>query len=134
MTSNLAGDPAAHFKTEFINRIDDMIRFRSLTEDDLRFIVNIQLDRLRVRLTDRRLTLEVTEEAMQLLAHEGFDPAFGARPLKRVIQREIGDRAAVLILEGKVTEGGTLRVGVAPGDGPDGDPTLHVEPVEFSQS
>ena len=119
MTSNLPGDPAAHFKPEFINRIDDMIRFRSLTEDDLRHIVDIQLERLRERLADRRLTLEVTEQAMQLLAHEGFDPAFGARPLKRVIQREIGDRAAVLILEGAVNEGGSLRVDVSTGDDPD---------------
>ena len=134
MTSNLPGDPAAHFKPEFINRIDDMIRFRSLTEGDLRFIVTIQLERLRSRLADRRLTLEVTDEAMNLLAHEGFDPAFGARPLKRVIQRQIGDRAAVLILEGRVNDGGGLRVGVVPGDGPDAKPMLVVEPVDLSES
>ena len=101
MTSNLPGDPAAHFKPEFLNRIDDMIRFRSLTEVDLRRIVDIQLERVRERLADRRLSLDVTDEAMEIPAHEGFDPAFGARPLKRVIQREIGDRAAVLILEGR---------------------------------
>ena len=95
------------------------IRFRSLTEDDLRHIVDIQLERLRERLADRRLTLDVTEQAMQLLAHEGFDPAFGARPLKRVIQREIGDRAAVLILEGAVNEGGSSRVDVSASDDPD---------------
>ena len=100
----------AFFKPEFINRVDDIIRFRSLTEDDLRQIVEIQLDRLRERLTDRRIGLDVTDAAMSLLAHEGFDPAFGARPLKRVIQREIGDRAAVLILEGKAIEGSTIRV------------------------
>ncbi len=134
MTSNLPGDPAAHFKPEFINRIDDMIRFRSLTEHDLRSIVDIQLDRLRRRLADRRLTLEVTDEALELLAHEGFDPAYGARPLKRVIQREIGDRAAVLILEGRVTEGGGLRVSVDPGDGPDAESVLVVEPGDFSES
>ena len=110
MTSNLPGDPMAFFKPEFINRVDDIIRFRSLTEDDLRQIVEIQLDRLRERLTDRRIGLDVTDAAMSLLAHEGFDPAFGARPLKRVIQREIGDRAAVLILEGKAIEGSTIRV------------------------
>ena len=119
MTSNLQGDPADYFKPEFINRVDDIIRFRSLTEDDLRHIVEIQLERLRERLADRRITLEVTDEAMGLLAREGFDPAFGARPLKRVIQRTIGDRAAVLLLEGHVAEGGTIRVdaGAADADG-----------------
>jgi ATP-dependent Clp protease ATP-binding subunit ClpB len=110
MTSNLPGDPMAFFKPEFINRVDDIIRFRSLTEADLRHIVEIQLDRLRERLAERRIGLDVTDEAMSLLAHEGFDPAFGARPLKRVIQREIGDRAAVLILEGRAPEGSTIRV------------------------
>ncbi|HEY5663005.1 MAG TPA: AAA family ATPase [Ilumatobacter sp.] len=117
MTSNLPGDPHSFFRPEFINRVDDMIRFRALTEADLRHIVDIQLERLRRRLADRRLTLEVTDDAKELLAREGFDPAFGARPLKRVIQREIGDRAAVLILEGKVADGDTLRVTTAPGDG-----------------
>jgi ATP-dependent Clp protease ATP-binding subunit ClpB len=132
MTSNLPGDPAAHFKPEFINRIDDMIRFRSLTEVDLRRIVDIQLERIRERLADRRLSLEVTDEAMDVLAHEGFDPAFGARPLKRVIQREIGDRAAVLILEGRATEGCTIRVSV--GGASDDEPTLSVESVDFSEN
>jgi len=110
MTSNLPGDPMAFFKPEFINRIDDIIRFRALTEDDLSSIVEIQLALLRQRLADRRITLDVTPEATALLAHEGYDPAFGARPLKRVIQREIGDRAAVLLLEGKVGEGDTIVV------------------------
>jgi ATP-dependent Clp protease ATP-binding subunit ClpB len=110
MTSNLPGDPLAFFKPEFINRVDDIIRFRALTEDDLRHIVEIQLARLRERLAERRITLEVTDAAMAVLAREGFDPAFGARPLKRVIQREIGDRAAVLILEGKAGDGATIRV------------------------
>jgi ATP-dependent Clp protease ATP-binding subunit ClpB len=110
MTSNLPGDPAAFFKPEFINRVDDIIRFRPLTEEDLRPIVAIQLDRLRARLADRRVGLNVTDQAMSALAREGYDPAFGARPLKRVIQRELGDRAAMLLLEGQLTEGGTLIV------------------------
>jgi ATP-dependent Clp protease ATP-binding subunit ClpB len=110
MTSNLQGDPMAFFKPEFINRVDEIIRFRALTEADLAHIVEIQLEALRGRLADRRIGLEVTEAATALLAHEGYDPAFGARPLKRVIQREIGDHAAVLILEGKVTDGGTIVV------------------------
>jgi len=117
MTSNLPGDPHDFFKPEFINRVDDIIRFRALTEDDLRHIVEIQLGRLRERLGDRRITLDVTDAAMAWLASEGFDPAFGARPLKRVIQREIGDRAAILILEGRAAEGSTVRVDA----GTDGD-------------
>ncbi|MEO1057082.1 MAG: AAA family ATPase [Actinomycetota bacterium] len=110
MTSNLPGDPLEFFKPEFINRIDDIIRFRSLSEADLERIVEVQLGRLRSRLADRRIELDVDAEAMAQLAREGFDPAFGARPLKRVIQREIGDQASLLILEGKVQEGGTLVV------------------------
>jgi ATP-dependent Clp protease ATP-binding subunit ClpB len=112
MTSNLPGDPLDFFKPEFINRIDEIIRFRPLTEEDLELIVDIQLERWRARLAERRIALEVSTEAMAVLAREGFDPAFGARPLKRIIQREIGDQAAMLLLEGKVTDGGTIRVDV----------------------
>jgi ATP-dependent Clp protease ATP-binding subunit ClpB len=100
----------AFFKPEFINRVDEIIRFRALTEADLGAIVEIQLAHLRERLAERRIGLEVTPAATALLAHEGYDPAFGARPLKRVIQREIGDRAAMLVLEGKVGEGGAIVV------------------------
>jgi ATP-dependent Clp protease ATP-binding subunit ClpB len=110
MTSNLQGDPLAFFKPEFINRVDEIIRFRSLTEDDLSRIVGIQLGHLRKRLADRRLNLEVTDTAMALLAHEGYDPSFGARPLKRVIQRELSDPIAGMILEGKVGDGDTITV------------------------
>jgi ATP-dependent Clp protease ATP-binding subunit ClpB len=117
MTSNLPGDPMAFFKPEFINRVDDIIRFRALTEDDLRHIVGIQLSHLRQRLADRRIGLDVTDAAMAALAADGFDPAFGARPLKRVIQRELGDRAAVLILEGRAPEGSTIRVDTTDDDG-----------------
>ncbi|MCB1014290.1 MAG: AAA family ATPase, partial [Acidimicrobiales bacterium] len=87
MTSNLPGDPRDFFKPEFVNRVDDIIRFRSLTQDDLTEIVRIQLDVLTRRLEARRIGLEVTPAAEALLAAEGFDPAYGARPLKRVIQR-----------------------------------------------
>jgi ATP-dependent Clp protease ATP-binding subunit ClpB len=110
MTSNLPGDPQMFFKPEFINRIDEIIRFRSLTKEDLAHIVIIQLEKLRERLLARRITLEVTPDAVALLAAVGFDPDFGARPLKRVIQREIGDRASVLILEGKVGEDSAIVV------------------------
>ncbi len=110
MTSNLPGDPRDFFKPEFVNRVDDIIRFRALTEDDLASIVRIQLDILRRRLDARRITLDVTPAAEALLAKEGFDPAFGARPLKRVIQREIGDRLALALLDGKYAEGDTVVV------------------------
>jgi ATP-dependent Clp protease ATP-binding subunit ClpB len=110
MTSNLPGEPSEFFKPEFINRIDDIIRFRALTEADLERIVEVQLARLRDRLAERRLTLDIDAAAMAQLAREGFDPAFGARPLKRVIQREIGDKASFLILDGSVADGGTIKV------------------------
>jgi ATP-dependent Clp protease ATP-binding subunit ClpB len=110
MTSNLPGDPGEFFKPEFINRVDDIIRFRALTEADLERIVKIQLESVRKRLADRRIMLDVDDAAMTQLAREGFDPAFGARPLKRVIQREIGDKASMLILGGEVADGGTINV------------------------
>ncbi len=110
MTSNLAGDPSTFFKPEFINRVDDIIRFRALTEDDLRRIVTIQIERLRVRMAERRITLSITDVALDWLAHEGYDPSFGARPLKRVIQREIADPAALMILGGQVGDGDTITV------------------------
>jgi ATP-dependent Clp protease ATP-binding subunit ClpB len=108
MTSNLPGDPREFFKPEFINRIDDIVRFRELSEDDLQAIVEIQLAQLRARLDERRIALVVTDDASAALAREGFDPAFGARPLKRVIQREIGDRLALELLEGRFAEGDTV--------------------------
>ena len=112
MTSNLPGDPRSFFKPEFVNRIDDIVRFRELTEDDLAAIVEIQLRALGERLADKRLTLRVTDAAKAALAREGYDPAFGARPLKRVIQREIGDRLAIALLEGRFSEGDTVVVDV----------------------
>ncbi|HEY4608740.1 MAG TPA: ATP-dependent chaperone ClpB [Ilumatobacteraceae bacterium] len=121
MTSNLQGDPSSFFKPEFINRVDDIIRFRSLTEDDLSRIVVIQLAHLRKRMAERRLTLNVTDAALAQLAHDGYDPSFGARPLKRVIQRDISDPAALLILEGKAVEGDTITV-----DAVDGRITVNV--------
>jgi ATP-dependent Clp protease ATP-binding subunit ClpB len=112
MTSNLPVEPREYFKPEFLNRIDEIIRFRALDRDDLRRIVDIQLRHLHDRLADRRVELEVGDAAKDLLAERGYDPAFGARPLRRLIQRELGDRIALAILEGKVGEGDTARVDV----------------------
>ena len=120
MTSNMPGDPRDHLRPEFVNRIDDIVRFRELTEDDLEPIVKIQLDHLRRRLDAKRITLEVTDAARATLAKLGYDPAFGARPLKRVIQREVGDRVASAILEGHLLDGETATLDV----GADGELTL----------
>ena len=113
MTSNLPGDPRDFFKPEFINRVDDIIRFRSLSEEDLYAIVKVQLELLRKRLDVKRIALDIDDAAMAQLAREGYDPSFGARPLKRIIQREIADPAAILILDGGIAEGG--RITVRPG-------------------
>ncbi|MBV6507421.1 MAG: Chaperone protein ClpB [Acidimicrobiales bacterium] len=115
MTSNLAGEPADFFKPEFMNRIDDVVRFRALEPGDLRKIVDIQLRELKKRMAERRIDLEVTDSAKDHLATEGYDPAFGARPLKRLIQREIGDKLALALLEGKVADGDTATVEVVDG-------------------
>jgi ATP-dependent Clp protease ATP-binding subunit ClpB len=113
MTSNLPGDPIDHFRPEFVNRIDEIVRFRALTEADLTPIIDIQLDHLRDRLAARRIELEVTDTAKTVLAREGYDPAFGARPLKRVIQREVADRLASALLEGQVVDGDTVVLDAA---------------------
>ena len=110
MTSNLPGDPIEYFRPEFVNRIDEIVRFRSLTEEDLGQIVEIQLEHLVQRMADRRITLQVTPAARTWLATRGFDASFGARPLKRLIQREIADKSAVLILEGSVADDGAIKV------------------------
>ncbi len=115
MTSNIPGEPIEFFKPEFINRIDEIVRFHALTEADLERIVTIQLGGLRRRLSERRLTLEVTPAAEAWLAQAGFDPDFGARPLRRVIQREVEDPLALALLEGRYPEGSTVIVDAADG-------------------
>ena len=95
----------ASFKPEFLNRLDDIIIFEALSKEELGEIVGIQLARIAKRLTDRRLSLEVTDAARSWLADEGYDPAYGARPLRRLVQREIGDRLARMLLAGEVLDG-----------------------------
>ncbi|CAB4662701.1 unannotated protein [freshwater metagenome] len=112
MTSNLPGEPIEYFRPEFVNRIDEIVRFRSLTEEDLAHIVEIQLEHLVARMAERRILLQVTPAARLMLGAKGFDSSFGARPLKRLIQREIADKAAIIILEGGVAEDGIIRVDV----------------------
>ncbi|QNS08810.1 ATP-dependent chaperone ClpB [Streptomyces xanthii] len=106
----------ASFKPEFLNRLDDLVVFSALEKDELRRIAGLQIDRLARRLAERRLTLDVSDAALDWLAEEGNDPAYGARPLRRLVQTSIGDRLAREILSGEVTDGDTVRVD-AFGDG-----------------
>jgi ATP-dependent Clp protease ATP-binding subunit ClpB len=115
MTSNLAGDPLDRYKPEFINRIDEIVRFHALTEEDLALVFDIQLAGLRSELAEKHLTLEVTPEAAAHLVHAGYDPAFGARPLRRVIQRQIESPLAYALLEGAYPAGATITVDLQDG-------------------
>jgi ATP-dependent Clp protease ATP-binding subunit ClpB len=103
-------DVRAHFRPEFINRIDEVVVFDALSRDDIVKVVEIQLRGLEQRLSDRKLQLELTDEAKTYLANAGYDPNFGARPLKRLIQHEIQDPLAMLLLSGEVREGDTVVV------------------------
>ncbi|SLI57387.1 Chaperone ClpB [Mycobacteroides abscessus subsp. abscessus] len=114
----------AAFKPEFLNRLDDVVMFHALDEEQLEHIVDIQLEQLQKRLAQRRLTLDVTGSARFWLAVRGYDPVYGARPLRRLIQQAIGDTLAKELLAGTVTDGDTVKVGVSP----DGD-NLVVEPA-----
>ena len=113
MTSNLREDPKDFFKPEFVNRIDEIVRFRSLTPDDLTGIVRIQLRQLIERAAGLGLTLQVSPAAEAWLAARGYDPDYGARPLRRVLQRDLGDRLAVLLLDGTFHVGDHVDIGVA---------------------
>jgi len=106
----------AQFRPEFLNRIDEMIVFDRLTRENLRRIVEIQLESLHQRLSERRIELVVSGEAMDLLAERGFDPVYGARPLKRTIQRELADPLALRLLSGEFSEGDTAKVTVEDGE------------------
>ena len=110
------------FRPEFINRIDEVITFSALNVDDLEKIVDLQLAKVRERLADRRIELKIEPDALKHLAEEGFDPSFGARPLKRLIQHQVVDRAANEIVQGNLVEGDTIVVGL------DGDNyCVHIE-------
>jgi ATP-dependent Clp protease ATP-binding subunit ClpB len=104
-----------HFRPEFLNRVDEVIVFKPLTQQQLGAIVDIQLARLRKRLEERKVTLVVTDEAKRLLIERGWDPVYGARPLKRAIQRLVQDPLAMLLLEGRFADGDTVDVDVADG-------------------
>jgi ATP-dependent Clp protease ATP-binding subunit ClpB len=103
------------FRPEFLNRVDDIVVFKPLGEAEIARIVELQLVRLERMLADRKLTLEITDEAKAFVAHEGFDPAYGARPLKRALQQLVQDPLALAVLEGKFTEGDRIRADVREG-------------------
>jgi ATP-dependent Clp protease ATP-binding subunit ClpB len=105
-----------HFRPEFLNRVDEVIVFKALTKEQLRAIVDIQLEGLRRRLGERKIELEVTDAAKELLAERGWDPVYGARPLKRTIQRLLQDRLAMAVLEGRFRDGDRIMVEVENGE------------------
>ncbi|QKE83476.1 AAA family ATPase [Arthrobacter sp. NEB 688] len=106
------------FKPEFLNRLDEVVVFDPLSRDELAHIVDLQVRALSTRLRDRRITLEVSADAKAWLAATGYDPAYGARPLRRLVQKEVGDRLATALLAGRVRDGDTVRVDLdATGDG-----------------
>lgn len=100
----------AHFRPEFLNRVDEIVIFTPLTKADLAKIVDIQLERVAGLMKERNLTLKVDQAAREYLAEEGYDPDFGARPLKRTIQREVQDPLALKVVSGEVKEGDTIEV------------------------
>jgi ATP-dependent Clp protease ATP-binding subunit ClpB len=110
MTSNIrsADQLLEHFRPEFVNRIDEIVTFEALTKEQIGEIVELQLERLRARLAERRIDLVLVDDAKELLAEEGWDPAFGARPLKRAIQRLVENPLALKLLEGDVSDGDTV--------------------------
>jgi ATP-dependent Clp protease ATP-binding subunit ClpB len=118
MTSNVRSEEAMGevFRPEFLNRIDEIVEFRPLTREQIGEIVELQLARLRERLAERGLSLDLTDASKEHLAEAGWDPTYGARPLKRAIQRLVENPLALRLLEGEFQEGDTVRVDVADGD------------------
>lgn len=114
----------AAFKPEFLNRLDEIVTFQALSKEELGEIVDLQVEQMSRRLRSRRISLEITDEARRWLEDHGYDPAYGARPLRRLVQKEVGDRLAILILGNQVEDGQTVLVSVTE----DGR-TLAVEPV-----
>ena len=100
------------FRPEFLNRVDDIVLFKPLHLDEVTKIAGLLAHQLVERLKERRITLHISDEALKQIARAGYDPVYGARPLKRYLQRELETRVARAIISGQVTEGGTLNVGV----------------------
>jgi len=111
MRATVLDELRQHFRPEFLNRIDEAVVFHALTEEQLKSIIEIQLDRVRERLADRRIGLEIADEAKAHLVHVGYEPAYGARPLKRAVQREVETPLGRKILAGEVRDGDLVRIG-----------------------
>jgi ATP-dependent Clp protease ATP-binding subunit ClpB len=118
MTSNVRSEDAMRetFRPEFLNRIDEIVEFEPLSREQLAEIVELQLERLRARLAERGIRLELTDAAKEHLAEAGWDPTYGARPLKRAIQRLVENPLALRLLEGEFAEGDTVRMDAADGE------------------
>jgi ATP-dependent Clp protease ATP-binding subunit ClpB len=119
MTSNIPGGRAgvdASFKPEFINRLDDIVEFDALTRNQIGQIVDLQVASLMKRVREREIDIELTDDARTLIGNLGYDPTYGARPLKRVIQKRLVDPLALAILEGRFVSGDTVRVDAAEGE------------------
>jgi len=121
--NSVMADLRSHFRPEFLNRVDDIVLFSPLTLDQLTEIVDLQVDDIRKRLADRDITLELTDDAKRFIAEAGFDPVYGARPLKRYLQHQVETRVGRAIIAGEVTDGSTLRIDA-------GDDGLVIEPVQ----
>jgi ATP-dependent Clp protease ATP-binding subunit ClpB len=115
MTSN-ASDLESVFRPEFLNRIDEIVTFHALSQEQLNEIIELRAASLRSRLSSRRIELELTEAARALLVEHGYDPAYGARPLKRTLQREVENPLAMKVLSGEVAEGDTVVVDAGDGE------------------
>ena len=105
-----------HFRPEFLNRLDDIVVFKPLTRPEIERIVELMFDELRARLAERQMTLEVTQDARSFIAERGFDPIYGARPLRRFIAREVETRIGRALLAGDVPDGAVIRVGLSEGE------------------
>ncbi|MGB9183209.1 MAG: AAA family ATPase, partial [Solirubrobacteraceae bacterium] len=119
MTSNIPGGRAgveAHFRPEFVNRLDDIVEFEPLSREQIGAIVDLQVALVLKRVREREIELELTDDARTLIGNLGYDPTYGARPLKRVIQKRLVDPLALAILEGRFTAGDTVLVGAANGE------------------
>jgi ATP-dependent Clp protease ATP-binding subunit ClpB len=127
-------DLRGHFRPEFLNRVDEIVLFKPLTLAEIERIVDLQIEDVRRRLADRRLSLELTEEARVLIAREGYDPVYGARPLRRFIQREVETRIGRALLSGEILDGATITLDIEHGElqvrwtNPDGAATEPTEP------
>jgi ATP-dependent Clp protease ATP-binding subunit ClpB len=120
---------AATFKPEFLNRIDDVVIFHRLTREDISRIVELQVAQLTERVRERAIEIELTDDARTLLGNLGYDPTYGARPLKRVIQKQLVDKLALRILEGEFGEGDGVRV-----DAADGELTFEKAPAPVAEA